>query len=148
MKERQSKGISILYVSPLKALINDQYRRLQSLCEILDVPVTPWHGDVLRSLKSKQFKNPSGILLITPESLESLLLNRANWCVQAFGDIGHIIIDEFHAFIGTERGCQLQSLMHRLECLLIHSNFVAKSNAEHLHVVIRILETYSSNLKF
>jgi ATP-dependent Lhr-like helicase len=118
MKERQSKGISILYVSPLKALINDQYRRLHSLCEILDVPVTPWHGDISRSLKNKQFKNPSGILLITPESLESLLLNRASWCLQAFGGISHIIIDEFHAFIGTERGCQLQSLMHRLEFML------------------------------
>ncbi|MFK5891728.1 MAG: DEAD/DEAH box helicase [Pseudomonadota bacterium] len=118
MKERQSKGISILYVSPLKALINDQYRRLQSLCEILDVPVTPWHGDISQSQKNKQFKNPSGILLITPESLESLLLNRGSWCVQAFGSINQIIIDEFHAFIGTERGCQLQSLMHRLEFML------------------------------
>lgn len=118
MKKRQSKGMSILYISPLKALINDQYRRLQSLCEILDTPVTPWHGDISQTVKNKQLKNPSGILLITPESLESLLINRASWCVQAFGDISHIIIDEFHAFIGTERGCQLQSLMHRLEFML------------------------------
>jgi ATP-dependent Lhr-like helicase len=110
--------IGILYISPLKALINDQYRRLQSLGEILDIPVTPWHGDVLRSVKDKQRKNPRGILLITPESLESLLLNKAGWCVQAFAGLSHIIVDEFHAFLGTERGCQLQSLMHRLEFLL------------------------------
>lgn len=113
-----TNGIGILYISPLKALINDQYRRLQGLCDNLGFPVTPWHGDVLRSLKDKQKKNPSGILLITPESLESLLLNQSGWCIQAFSEISYIIIDEFHAFIGNERGCQLQSLMHRLEFLL------------------------------
>lgn len=111
-------GVGLLYISPLKALINDQYRRLVSLCEILDLPVTPWHGDVLRSVKDKQRKAPRGIILITPESLESLLLNQSGWCTQAFAEVSHIIIDEFHAFLGTERGCQLQSLLHRLEFLL------------------------------
>lgn len=116
--ELSPNGIGILYISPLKALINDQYRRLQGLCDILGIPVTPWHGDVLRSVKDKQRKTPRGILLITPESLESLLLNQAGWCTQAFEGLSHIIVDEFHAFLGTERGCQLQSLMHRLEFLL------------------------------
>lgn len=116
--ESSPNSIGILYISPLKALINDQYRRLQGLCEILGFPVTPWHGDVLRSVKDKQQKNPRGILLITPESLESLLLNQAGWCLHAFEGLSHIIVDEFHAFLGTERGCQLQSLMHRLEFLL------------------------------
>lgn len=111
-------GIGLLYISPLKALINDQFRRLQSLCKILDFPITPWHGDVLRSVKNKQKKNPSGIILITPESLESLLLNQGGWCTQAFAGLSHIIIDEFHAFLGSERGCQLQSLMHRIEFML------------------------------
>ena len=116
--EQTPDGIGILYISPLKALINDQYRRLLSLCEILDISVTPWHGDVLRSVKIKQQKNPNGILLITPESLESLLLNQGSWCSKAFKTLCYVIIDEFHAFLGTERGCQLQSLMHRLEFLL------------------------------
>jgi len=111
-------GIGILYISPLKALINDQYRRLDSLCEILGLTVTPWHGDVLESLKNKLRKKPNGIVLITPESLESLLLNQAGWCQGAFGKLKYIIVDEFHAFIGSERGCQLQSLMHRLEFLI------------------------------
>lgn len=114
----KSDGVGILYISPLKALINDQFRRLQSLCEILRFPVTPWHGDVLRSVKDKQKKSPSGIILITPESLESLLLNQAGWFTKAFSSLSHIIIDEFHAFLGTERGCQLQSLMHRIEFML------------------------------
>jgi len=116
--ELSPNSVGILYISPLKALINDQYRRLQGLCKILDVPITPWHGDVLRSVKNKQLTNPSGIILITPESLESLLLNQRGWCSQAFCNLCYIIIDEFHAFLGTERGCQLQSLMHRLEFLL------------------------------
>jgi len=116
--EHPPGGIGILYISPLKALINDQFRRLQSLCEILGLDVTPWHGDVPRSVKDKQRMKPNGILLITPESLESLMLNQSGWCHQAFNGLSHIIIDEFHAFIGTERGCQLQSLMHRMEFLL------------------------------
>jgi len=111
-------GIGILYISPLKALINDQQRRLQSLCDILDLPLTPWHGDVAQSIKNRQMKKPGGILLITPESLESLLLNKSAWCIHAFYGLTYMIVDEFHAFIGTERGCQLQSLMHRLEFLL------------------------------
>lgn len=111
-------GVGILYISPLKALINDQFRRLQSLCKILDISVTPWHGDVLKSVKIKQQKNPNGILLITPESLESLLLNQGSWCSKAFSSLCYVIVDEFHAFLGSERGCQLQSLMHRLEFLL------------------------------
>lgn len=116
--ELSPNSIGILYISPLKALINDMYRRLRSLCDILNIPVTPWHGDVLRSVKDKQRKAPNGILLITPESFESLLLNHANWCTHAFQGLSHIILDEFHAFLGTERGCQLQSLMHRIEFLL------------------------------
>lgn len=116
--ETSQNGIGILYISPLKALINDQYRRLQSLGEILDISVTPWHGDVLHSKKNKLKKNPNGILLITPESLESLLLNQMNWCFKSFGNIAYVILDEFHAFLGTERGCQLQSLLNRLEFLI------------------------------
>lgn len=118
LMEQTPGGVGILYISPLKALINDQFRRLQSLCKILDISVTPWHGDVLRSTKIKQQKNPNGILLITPESLESLLFNQGSWCSKALSDLCYIIIDEFHAFLGTERGCQLQSLMHRLEFLI------------------------------
>ncbi|MFK5915341.1 MAG: DEAD/DEAH box helicase [Woeseiaceae bacterium] len=111
-------GFGVLYISPLKALINDQYRRLQSLGEQLDIPITPWHGDISLSVKQKRRNDPQGVLLITPESLESMLLNQSGWVTKAFPYISHIIIDEFHAFIGTERGRQLQSLMQRLEFIL------------------------------
>lgn len=111
----QDKGVGILYISPLKALINDQYRRLQSLAELLGMQVTPWHGDSLQSKKKQQKKSPSGIILITPESLESLLIRDAGWVKQAFGELKYIVIDEFHAFLGSERGQHLLSLLNRLE---------------------------------
>ncbi|MCJ8315269.1 MAG: DEAD/DEAH box helicase, partial [Pseudomonadales bacterium] len=111
-------GFGILYISPLKALINDQYRRLESLCEMLDMEVTPWHGDSLQSKKSKAKKKPSGILLITPESLESLLVREAGWTKQAFSNLKYIVIDEFHAFLGSERGHHLLSILNRIDHLL------------------------------
>lgn len=110
-------GIQILYISPLKALINDQYKRIEHLGKFLNINVTPWHGDINQSLKTKIFDKPSGIVLITPESLESLLINHKEWCAKSLRNIKYLIIDEFHAFIGTERGYQLLSQMHRLEVM-------------------------------
>ncbi|MCD1126294.1 DEAD/DEAH box helicase [Jinshanibacter sp. LJY008] len=112
------EGFGILYISPLKALINDQYRRLESLGDVLDMMVTPWHGDIAQSKKLKAKKNPSGILLITPESLEAMLIRKAGWLKQAFVPLAYIVIDEFHAFIGSERGMQLLSLLNRVDHLL------------------------------
>lgn len=111
-------GVGILYISPLKALINDQDRRLESLADLLSIQVTPWHGDSPQSRKNKLKRNPSGIVLITPESLESLLIRDSGWVKSAFQNLKHIVVDEFHAFIGTERGHHLLSLLHRLEHLL------------------------------
>lgn len=114
----QENGFGILYISPLKALINDQYRRLEELSDMLDMQVTPWHGDSLQSKKKKAKAHPSGILLITPESLESLLVRESGWVKQSFSPLKYICIDEFHVFIGTERGQHLLSLLNRLEHLL------------------------------
>lgn len=111
-------GFGILYISPLKALINDQYRRIEGLCEMLEMKVTPWHGDSVQSRKKAARTSPSGILLITPESLESLMVREPGWVNQAFGLLQYIVIDEFHSFIGTERGQHLMSLLNRLEHLI------------------------------
>lgn len=111
-------GITILHISPLKALINDQYRRLKPLCEKMNIQITPWHGDSAASLKENIKKKPSGVLMITPESLESLLINRTSWVRVAFHNLKYVAIDEFHAFIGQERGYQLTSMLNRLEFIL------------------------------
>ena len=105
----------IVYVSPLKALINDQFGRLDKLCEDLSVPVWPWHGDISASIKARFLREPKGVLLITPESIEALLCNRGTSIGVMFSGTAYFVIDELHAFIGSERGKQLQSLMHRIE---------------------------------
>jgi ATP-dependent Lhr-like helicase len=115
---RQPKGGLIVYVSPLKALINDQFGRLERLCENLDVPVWPWHGDITATSKRKFIQDPRGVLLITPESLEATLCNRGTAVAGLFESTTFIVIDELHAFIGSERGKQLQSLLHRIETVL------------------------------
>ncbi len=106
---------AVLYISPLKALINDQWDRLSRLCEQLDIPVVAWHGDISTSRKHRFLKSSEGVLLITPESLEALFVNRGSSLGGIFQNLRYIVVDELHAFIGSERGKQLQSLMHRVE---------------------------------
>jgi ATP-dependent Lhr-like helicase len=107
-------SIRAIYVGPLKALINDQFRRLEELCEYAEIPVHKWHGDVSGSKKHKVFDRPGGVLLITPESLESLFVNRNSRLAQAFHSLSFVVIDELHSLLGTERGSQLRSQLFRL----------------------------------
>lgn len=115
--QQREAGIEglIIYVSPIKALINDQFGRLGLMCEQFDIPVWPWHGDVSAGQKKRFLTNPVGVLLITPESLEAFFCHRATAIGQIFAGTRYLIVDELHAFIGSERGKQLQSLMHRME---------------------------------
>lgn len=108
----------VIYISPLKALINDQWSRLELLCETLNVMVTPWHGDVSLSKKKRFIRQTSGCLLITPESLEALFMNYGHQINSIFSSLAYVVVDEVHAFMGTERGKQLQSLLHRLDIVL------------------------------
>jgi ATP-dependent helicase Lhr and Lhr-like helicase len=110
-----ANGFGVVYISPLKALINDQFRRLEDLCETCQVPLHKWHGDVSASDKRKARERASGILLITPESVEATLVRRSRDISMLFGNVEAFVIDELHAFIGTERGIQLQSLLSRIE---------------------------------
>lgn len=114
-KLMQEEDALVIYISPLKALINDQFGRLTGLCELLEVPVWPWHGDVSQSTKARFIKKPAGVLLITPEALEATLCNRGSALPRLFGKLQSLVIDELHAFIGEERGKQLQSILHRIE---------------------------------
>lgn len=111
-------GIRTLYVSPLKALINDQFRRMEDLCKELRIPVHRWHGDVPSGRKRRLVERPSGVLLITPESLEALFVNHGHRMPTFFAALEWVVVDELHAFVDTDRGRQLQSLLHRLELCL------------------------------
>ncbi|MBV9495182.1 MAG: DEAD/DEAH box helicase [Acidobacteria bacterium] len=118
MVDADAAGVQTLYIGPLKALINDQWRRLDGLCESLDIAVHRWHGDVTASARQKLIREPNGILLITPESLEAMFVRRGSDVARIFAALRFVVIDELHAFIGNERGMQLQSLLHRLERVL------------------------------
>ena len=107
-------GVKIIYVSPLIALINDQFRRVEELSEYLDIPITSWHGEASQSAKKRLLKNPSGILLITPESIEAMLVRRPSEAKRLFGSVETVIIDEIHSFLGTTRGLHLQTLLYRI----------------------------------
>lgn len=108
-------GFQAVYVSPMRALINDQFGRMESLCADLDIEVTKWHGDVSESVKSRARKNPSGIVLITPESLEALLVRRGKEVARLFRGLRYVVIDEMHVFLDDPRGKQLQSVLHRVD---------------------------------
>ncbi len=109
------KGVQVLYISPLIALINDQVRRVEDLCKNLEIDVTKWHGEANRSLKKKLIKNPNGIVLITPESIEAMFVNAPYNITNLFGNLKFIIIDEIHSFLGVDRGLQLMSLLFRIQ---------------------------------
>ncbi|NWL86791.1 ATP-dependent helicase [Paenibacillus sp. 79R4] len=115
LHERPSASVGILYVGPLKALINDQYERIKELLRDGNIPAWHWHGDVSQTEKGKLMRNPSGVLQITPESLEGLLMNRPNAIPALFCDLRYIIIDEVHAFMGVDRGIQVLSQIARIE---------------------------------
>ncbi len=110
-------SVGALYIGPLKALINDQFYRLNDLCEEADIPVWHWHGDVAASHKRKLLKQPSGILQITPESLEALLLHKHAAVSRLFGDLRFVVIDEVHSLLHGDRGGQTLCLIERLSAM-------------------------------
>ena len=110
----ESEAPTILAVCPLKALINDQWNRLQPMADAVGMEAHRWHGDVSGAAKERALRS-SGILLITPESIEARLSRQGGTFRESLSGIRAIVIDELHAFIGTERGRHLQSLLHRVE---------------------------------
>ncbi|MCL2420616.1 MAG: DEAD/DEAH box helicase [Defluviitaleaceae bacterium] len=115
--DNPSKSVGVIYISPLKALINDQFKRLEQLLIDSNIPVCKWHGDASQSRKNDLIKNPEGILQITPESLESLITNKRGASLQMFSDLRYIIIDEVHHFMRDPRGVQLLCVLERLQKL-------------------------------
>lgn len=115
IEDSTDESLKVIYVSPLKALINNQFSRIENLISTSNIEVHKWHGDVSSSKKSKLLKKPSGILQITPESIESLFINKTNYLRSLFKDVDFIVIDEIHAFLNSERGTQLRSLISRIE---------------------------------
>ena len=114
LDEDPPNSVGVLYIAPLKALINDQFGRLTELCEEADITVTRWHGDAPQSQKRKLLRKPRGILQITPESLEALLITKHMEIPSLFGDLRFIVIDELHSLLRGDRGLQTFCLIERL----------------------------------
>lgn len=110
-----SVGVQVLYISPLIALINDQFYRIEDLCKDLEISVTKWHGEAKKSLKTNLIKSPNGVVLITPESLEAMFINAPYNVSTLFGNLKYIVIDEIHSFLGVDRGLQLMSILSRIQ---------------------------------
>ena len=118
LDQNPSESIAVLYIAPLKSLINDQFLRMEDLLEESGIPVFHWHGDVSSSHKKQLLANPKGILQITPESLESMLINRSNDMIRLFLDLRYVVIDEVHALVGSDRGSQIICQLARLGRLI------------------------------
>ena len=112
------EGVSVLYIAPLKSLINDQFFRIEELLEESGIRVTHWHGDVAATQKKKLLEQPEGILQITPESLEAMLINRSNDIPRIFKGLKYIVIDEVHTLMGTDRGNQIICQIARIQRLI------------------------------
>lgn len=114
LDEDPPHSVGVLYIAPLKALINDQFGRITELCQEAGIPVTRWHGDVPQSQKRRLLRKPAGILQITPESLESLMINKHMEIPSLFGDLRFIVIDEIHSLLRGDRGLQTFCLIERM----------------------------------
>jgi len=117
LEKNPASSIGIIYIGPLKALISDQFERLQGLLEDSNIPVWSWHGDVSQTAKKRAFREAKGVLQITPESLEALLMRHPGEIKRLFSDLRFVVLDEIHALMGTDRGLQVLCLLSRLEKL-------------------------------
>lgn len=110
-------GLSVLYVCPIKALLNNLEQRLSYYGSLLGRSVALWHGDISAARKAKIIASLPDILLTTPESLEVMLVSGKVDHQQIFSNVRTVIIDEVHAFAGDDRGWHLLSVLERISVL-------------------------------
>ena len=111
---------SLLYIAPIKALLNNQEARLESLSQMVGRRAFKWHGDVGASARKRFMRQPADIWAITPESIEALLLSRRLPGRALFSRVRAVVIDEVHAFAGDDRGAHLVALLERISRISGH----------------------------
>lgn len=116
--EHPVDSAGILYISPLKALINDQFYRIEEMLAGTGLRITRWHGDASLSRKEKLLSCPNGILQTTPESLEAMLCRHPENVRILFSEVQYIVIDEIHYFMGNQRGLQLLAALERIQRII------------------------------
>lgn len=113
-------GVGALYVAPIKALLNNQEVRLGEYTEMVGLRRFVWHGDAAQSHKTAFARDPAELLMTTPESLEVMLMSPRVPAEKLFADLRYAVIDEVHAFAGTDRGAHLASVLERIASLSKH----------------------------
>src|SRR5215218_3561807 len=108
------RGLSVLYVCPLRALLNDLHQRLDRYGQLIGRRVGRWHGDVDQSERDRLLAEPPDILLTTPESLEAMLVSPRVPHERWFADVRAVVVDEVHAFAGDDRGWHLLAVLERI----------------------------------
>lgn len=117
MAAEEWSGVSVIYLCPIKALLNNLEPRLGEYAAWLGRRAAVWHGDVGQSARRRIIADPPDILLTTPESLEAMLVSRGVDAAGFLGGVNAVIIDEVHAFAGDDRGWHLSAVLSRLEAL-------------------------------
>lgn len=114
MMSEDWRGLSVLYVCPLRALLNNLAVRLEQYCGFVGRRVGLWHGDVGASERNRIAADPPECLLITPESIEVILVSRHRDNNRIFGNVRAVVVDEIHAFAGDDRGWHLLAVLERV----------------------------------
>ena len=108
------RGLGIIYVCPLKALLNNLHVRLERYCQWVGRTCAIWHGDVLEGQRKAILRELPDCLLTTPESLEAMLVSSRIDHRAVFASVRAIVVDEIHAFAGDDRGWHLLSVLERV----------------------------------
>lgn len=106
--------VSALYIAPIRALLNNQDARLERYTRMIGRRSFTWHGDVPATAKKRFVREPTDLLLTTPESIEVMLVSQRVPARRLFRGLRAVIIDEVHAFVGDDRGGHMASLLERL----------------------------------
>ena len=114
------EGLSVLYVSPIKALLNNQEQRLHKYMQLVGRRAALWHGDTPQGERKRILSDPPDCLLTTPESLEVMLVSSKIDHHRFFQNVKVVVIDELHAFAGDDRGWHLLSVFSRIGKLAHH----------------------------
>ncbi len=107
-------GTSVLYICPLRALLNNLHARLLDYCAMVGRSCGLWHGDVGQAERQRLKATPPDILLTTPESLEVMLVSAQPEGRELLASVRVVVIDEIHAFAGDDRGWHLLAVLERI----------------------------------
>ena len=118
--ERPTDSVGVLYVAPLRALLNNQSERLGIYTQMVGLNRCVWHGDTTQTERRKFLNEPTELLMTTPESLEVMLISQRVNIAKLFSDLRIVIIDEVHAMAGTDRGAHLMSVLERIRKHSLH----------------------------